>query len=178
MEVSIVKEIKIALGESYSDVRRNGLQNEAGGSSPFAAEYEFLQSLSRTARRVSLSDLRGQVAAVTCIADCDGCHWIMPFRNLVSLSSLVGQNSDHLMCDQAERRSFQYQVAIREPEIMNGGAIWLVIPYELQACDAKRQHGSFLCPNLVGFHEAGKKLFEFLRVFFLRNHITPGLLVV
>src|ERR1700756_2345663 len=116
MEVSIVKEIRIALGESYSDVRRNGSQNEAGGSSPFAAEYEFLQSLSRTACSVSLSDLRGQVAAVTSVADRDGRHWVMPLRNLVRLSSLVGQNSDHLMRDQAERRSFQYQVAIREPE--------------------------------------------------------------
>ena len=82
MEVSAVKENRVAVGEGYSGVCRSGsgkLQNEAGGSSPFATEYEFLQCLPRTARSVSLSDLGGQVAAVTRVADRDSRHGIVPF---------------------------------------------------------------------------------------------------
>ena len=181
MEVSTVKEIGIAVGEGYwafASADCNSLQNGFGGSSPSAAEYEFLQYLPRTARSISLSDLRGQIVAVTWVADRNSRHRIVAFGNLVNLSSLVGQNSDHLMRDQAERRSFQNQIAIRETEIMDSGPIWLIVPCELQACDAKRQHGSFFCPNLIRVHQAGKKSLEFPRAFFLRNHITPGLLVV
>src|SRR5438477_12717391 len=113
------------------------LLDEAGGRSPLPAENELGEAFAAPCHEITFSVLLRQCVRVSSVTYCQAGHRLHALRDAVQFTGLVGQNTDHLMYEQATGRCLQGQGGTGDAEVMDIGGVGFAIEGEVQAWAAE-----------------------------------------